>query len=146
MSSKSIPNKHHIIRYASWTKLLKDEDLNVLGVLHTALELRDGEKYLSATWVEYFNGQPQDQFMSAVRAIRNSIDAKPKGGMAKANVGKLHELCGAKDSRIRIVTERSKANPAHAGIHRLPQDNIDLLELLAVEAFSNVVLNRDLGP
>lgn len=144
MSVVNIPHDHHIIRYASWTKLRKDEDDNVLGILPQALRRRDDEDSLSTTWIEWFTGLPAEQYLSAVSKIRTTMQVSRRGGMAKANVGRLHELCGAEDVTIRVLHEPIDENEAHAGIRRLPRDNLDLLELLASEAFTETVLNCDL--
>jgi hypothetical protein len=36
--------------------------------------------------------------------------------------------------------------PAHAGIRRLPRDDLDLLEALATDAFTEIVLNETIAP
>ncbi|MBI1262424.1 MAG: hypothetical protein GC184_11940 [Rhizobiales bacterium] len=144
MSVVNIPHEHHVIRYASWTKLRKDENDNVLGILPDALRLREVETSLSTTWIEWFDGPPQNQYLNAVEMIRRTMSVSPRGGMSKANVGNLRELCQTENVSIRIVHEPTDENDAHASIRRLPRDNLDLLELLAAEAFTETILNRDL--
>jgi hypothetical protein len=47
-----------MVRYVPWSRLRKVEDDNVLGVLGGAFKLRTNEDYLSATWAEFFEGNP----------------------------------------------------------------------------------------
>ena len=54
MARNDIPDEHHLVRYISWAKLLKDEFDNVTGVLPEAFTLRDDEPFLSAAWQEYY--------------------------------------------------------------------------------------------
>jgi hypothetical protein len=66
---------HSLLRYVPWGKLLKAEDgETVLGLLGIAFELRTGEEYLSATWVEHFDNDPDlgNAAHQAVRAVRSS--------------------------------------------------------------------------
>lgn len=141
---KPLADEHHVIRYAPWSKLRKDEDENVHGLLPQALELRPGEEYLSVTWIEFFEGEPHEQYLCAVSTLRSSIDTRPKGAMAKANVGKMRDICRQRSAPIRIVHEPEDPNEAHAAIRRVPFDNMDLLDRLVTEAFFEFDLNKNI--
>ena len=54
MSPARVPNDSHVMRYVRKRHLRRDENGNVLGILPQALELREGEEYLSVTWLENF--------------------------------------------------------------------------------------------
>ena len=83
MASNKLSDEHSLLRYVPWSKLRKAEDgETVVGVLGAAFELRKGEPFLSATWIEHFAdlamGLPVNQ---AVRAVRNSnLGVTPKSG------------------------------------------------------------------
>lgn len=144
-----IPEQDHVLRYAGWSKLRKDENDNVLGFTYEAIRPRldqngDIERSVSITWIEYFPGTFNEQFQQAVDAIRSGgMQTRPKGGFGKALVQDLQRLCHENESVIRVIHEPEEENRGHSGIRRLQRDNIDLLELLAAEAFVDVVLNRD---
>ena len=136
--------EHHVVRYVSWTRLRKDEDDNVLGVLAAAFTLRRGEKYLSATWAEFFQGPRRVQIEGAVRAIRaSSIQVSPRSGFAVGNIGRVGEACQSCGHRIRFLHEPEADNAAHSALRRWPRDADDLFELLAEDAWSETVLNKD---
>jgi hypothetical protein len=144
MPPTKLPPEHHIVRNASWTKLRKDENDNVIGVLGEAFKMRKADTYLSTTWLEYFSGARADQITAAVRAMRASnLTIPTKSGFAIGNVGKISAAASASDKayRLRILHEPADDNKAHAAVRRFPPDDIELFELLAIEAWSEVVLN-----
>lgn len=124
-----------------WAKLRKDENDNVLGVLGEAFKLRDKEKALSATWLEYFSGARDTQITSAVQTIRASIRTGGKSGFAIGKVAAINAICVNRHSKIRIVYEPMCSNKAHVGVRDLPRDDLELLEMLAAEAWSELILN-----
>jgi hypothetical protein len=150
MAAKYLPDSDHIVRYVPWARLRKDEHDNVIGVLGAAFRLREGEDYLSATWVEFFQAGVHDEnIASAVKAIRASeIDVRPRSGFAVGNVGGIKSRCLADKGkhRIRVIHEMTKDNPAHTAVRLWPRDNDSLLELLALSEWSTTVLNKDIPP
>jgi hypothetical protein len=66
---QKLPPDHHVVRYVPWSKLRRDENDNVLGVLGEAFRRRDEEKALSATWLEYFSGDRDAQVTGAVQTV-----------------------------------------------------------------------------
>jgi len=127
-----------------WTKLRKDEDDNVLGILAAALQRRPQEKSLSVTWIEYFAGSAKDQIESAIKATRLAQDCRPKSHFAIANVGSIKSVATASGAHIRIVHESTDDNPAHASIRQLPDEDAALLQLLADEIFTQLVPNASI--
>lgn len=135
-----LSNQNHI-DYLPWTKLRKDENDNVLGVLAAGLQRRPGEKSLSVTWIEYFTGAVPEQILGAIQATRAAQDCRPKSQFAIANVGKIKAAAAGADAKIRIVHEATKENPAHASIRQLPDEDSALLELLAEDVFTQLIPN-----
>jgi hypothetical protein len=144
MPPTKLPPEHHIVRHASWAKLRKDENDNVIGVLGEAFRMRPVDTYLSTTSLEYFPGDRQAQTVAAVHAMRASRLAIPKrSGFAIGQVQKIKATCTAKRHNIRIVHEPADDNKAHVAVRRFPQDDMELFQLLAADAWSHVVLNAD---
>lgn len=145
MKGQKLPSEHHVVRYIPWSKLRKDDNDNVLGVLGVAFQLRHGEKVLSATWLEYFSGERDEQIIAAVHAVRAS-DLKPggKSGFAIGKVGVIATACANGGHKVRIVHEPGADNKAHVGIRRMPRDDAELLEILAAEAWAELVLNSQI--
>jgi hypothetical protein len=133
------------LRFAAWGRLRKEGEGNkVVGLLPQALERKLGEEYLSVTWVEYFPGDKAAQIVAAVRAFRATHSAGGKSAFGIANVGILHEKCLSKGSRVRVTHEPEVKNKGHSAIRQLPDDNLDLLDLLAKEAFTDLIFNADI--
>jgi hypothetical protein len=146
MPPTKVPPEHHIVRNVPWGKLRKDDDdpEKVIGVLGEAFKMRPQDKTLSATWLEYFAGPRQEQIVGAIRALRASkLDIKPKSGFAIGKVGSIAAVAAAHNYSIRVLHEPEDDNKAHVAVRRWPRDDMTLFELLAVEAWSEVVLNTD---
>jgi len=146
MPPTNIPGDDHVVRYVPWARLRKDEDDNVVGVLGAAFRLRDDEQYLSAVWLEYFRDTRDANIVKAVNALRKSnIDVRPRSGFAIGNVQKIKDVCLADQKRykIRVLHEPEDDNAAHAALRLWPRDNDALLELLAEDTWSELVLNKD---
>jgi hypothetical protein len=147
MPTTYLPSEHHVVRYVPWTRLRKDEEENVIGVLGAAFRLRDGEDYLSATWAEYFPGAHPQCIEAAVKAIRKSnIAVSVRSGFAIGNVGSIKDACLAdrQKHKIRIIHEAEDDNPAHTAVRGWPRENDPLLQLLAEEIWCEVVLNANI--
>jgi len=147
MATTYIPADHSLLRYVPFARLRRDEHDTVVGVLGAAFRLREGEDYLSATWMEFFAGSRQDQITKAVQAIRAS-DLKPtfKSGFA---IGLVEEICSACESHrrrysLRIIHEPQNDNEAHAAVRGWPRYEDELLELIADDVWNKVVLNRNI--
>jgi hypothetical protein len=142
MKGQKLPPDEHVVRYVPWSKLRKDENDNVLGILGEAFKLRPDEKALSTTWLEYFYGDRVSQIVASVRAIRAS-HLKPggKSGFAIGNVGAITAPCADRKHKIRIVHDPKNDNKAHTSVRQFPREDILLLELLAADAWSELVLN-----
>ncbi|KAB2849974.1 MAG: hypothetical protein F9K44_06295 [Hyphomicrobiaceae bacterium] len=147
MKGQKIPPEHHVVRYVPWGKLRKDENDNVLGVLGEAFRLRPNESALSTTWLEYFAGNRSTRVTAAIKAIRAS-NLKPggKSGFAVGNVAAITTTCANRHHKIRIVHEPENDNQAHTSVRRFPREDPELLELLAIGAWSELALNTNVAP
>jgi hypothetical protein len=144
MKGQKLPPEHHIVRYVPWSKLRKDEDDHVLGVLGEAFKLRPSDKVLSTTWLQYFASPRAAQIRAAVCAIRAS-KLKPggKSGFAVGNVAAITAVCADRGHKIRIVHEPEDDNKAHTSVRQFPREDMELLELLAAVAWSELVCNSE---
>jgi hypothetical protein len=145
--SAYIPPEHTLVRYVPWSKLRRDgeNDDAVIGVLATAFVLRASEEYLSATWLQFFNGDRPTMVRSAVNAIRaSSIDVRTKSGFALGMVRVISDACEKHGASIRVIHEREDDNEAHVAVRRWPRENADLFDLMADEAWAELILNKDI--
>ena len=146
MPPTKLPPEHHIVRNVPWGKLRKDDNdpEKVIGVLGEAFKMRPVEDTLSTTWLEYFAGVRQEQIHDAIRAMRASkLDIKTKSGFAIGNVGSIAAVAAAHNYSIRVLHEPKDDNKAHVAVRRWPRDDMTLFELLAADAWSEVVLNNN---
>jgi hypothetical protein len=137
----NLPNDDHVMRHVSWTRLRKDEDDNILGFLPDAFQRNENHTSLSVNWLEYFEGDRQNQIQGSVRMFRKTITVRPKSAFGIGNVAKIKEVCRSNGANVRIVYEPEENNPSHSGIRRLPRDDFSLLEALAADAFVELVHN-----
>jgi hypothetical protein len=147
MPTTYLPDEHHVVRYVPWARLRKDENDNVIGVLGAAFRLREDEEYLSATWAEFSEGERPECIVSAVKIIRASaLQVTTRSGFAVGNVGRVKAVClsDQKRHRIRVSHEAEDDNRAHVALRGWPRDNEPLLDLLAEDAWSEIVLNKDI--
>jgi hypothetical protein len=116
----------------------RDDEDHVIGCFPQAFELRPGEHYLSASWLEYFDGVDTACLAGIVRAISETRTIRPRHGLAVGLVSKIKEACSDFGSRVRIVSEPKKGNPSYTTVRGYRSDEIELLELLAQDAWSQV--------
>ena len=136
MPPAKIPNDSHVMRYVRKRQLRRDENGNVLGILPQALELRDGEAYLSVTWLEHFDLEYERGLTQAAEAIRRQLRVNPNDGFSITKVESFCDICGKSNHKIRILHEPiNPENTGHVAIRRFPKDDLKLLDLLASEAF-----------
>lgn len=149
MPPTKLPPEFHIVRQASWTKLRKDDNdpERVIGVLGEAFKMRPVDTYLSTTALEYFSGDRQQKITGAVQAMRASnLTIPTKSGFAIGNIGRISEAAATKNYRLRVLHEPEEDNKAHVAVRRFPSDDMELFEMLAADAWSEVVLNSAIAP
>lgn len=144
MKYQALPPNDHVVRYVPWGKLLKDENDNVIGFLGEAFRRRSNEDALSATWAEYFKGSSQTQITSSILAIRASRSVGGKSCFAIGGVAAISDACAQRNQKVRIIHEPTTENKAHASVRRIPRDDMELLEILATEAWAELVPNSSI--
>jgi hypothetical protein len=154
MPSVELPETDHVLRYAQPRNLRVAIDENdnqvVIGLLPDAFRRKPEHKNLSVTWVECFPGLYAEQTERAIQAFRTTFKSSAKLPFKGAfGVGKVSEIKRAveKHSRkVRILHHPELGNEGHSEIHRLPNDDDDLLETLAIEAFPTFIMNSKVPP
>lgn len=114
---------------------MPDEQGNVIGVFPEAFALRDGEKYLSVTWLQFFSEDFEQGLVAAATAIRRQLDVRPRDGFTVGCVGAVREICIRSSVRVRILHEPCDVNEGYSAWRGMPSDNQDLFNLLAADAF-----------
>lgn len=148
----TLPGDNNILRHVPWSKLRKDMDDNVIGVLGAAFKLRDGESYLSVTRVEHFAGVRLSKIYDSVREVRKYLKVKPKSHFSVGNVEEIKALYQEREKKpVRIVCYPTNTtlltngspykNDSHAAVFNLEQDDDELLELLAEEVWCELYPN-----
>jgi hypothetical protein len=141
-----LPDQDHVVRHVPWAKLRRDGDDNVLGFLPAAFERRPDEESLSVNWLECECFlEPTTRVRDCIWAMRKARKAGGKSAFAIGNVGKIKATCLEQGQKVRIVHEPKDGEPAHAGIRRLPRDDLKLLAALAEDAFVEMVRNGDIA-
>ena len=145
-SGSNLPNNNYILRHVKKSQLRRDGDNNVIGILGQALEMRGDEDTLSVCWLEYFNGNYNNQvFLTAI--VKNTArNIKKNDAFAIANTDKIRELSTNKGyNNLRIVFAPEKDYmPNHSELRKYPKEDSLFFELLAEEAFTDLVINSDL--
>jgi hypothetical protein len=148
----ALPDEARVVRNVPWKKLLKDENDNLLGgFLPIAFELRQDdasptgfEESLSVNWLEYFP-DPETRLRDCIWAMRKVRDLRGKSAFAIAKVGTVKQVCVERGFGVRVVFDPEDNNPSHAGIRRLPPNDLSLMAALAAEAFTEMVMNSDIS-
>lgn len=146
MATVYLPDADHVVRHVSGNLVERDPDTGeVVGCFPQAFALREGEPYLSASWLEHFPGTKDDRKKATVIAYCNTRTVRPKHGFAIGNVKTVKDACAEYSLSIRVCHEANK-NPAYTAIRRYKSDEAELLELLASEAWSEVFEARPYLP
>jgi len=140
--------EHHVLRYASYKKQLRDDDDNPIGLLPCAFDMRPRDNgKLSVNWIEYFTGDRNSMIDSAIADFRTRMTTAKNGIFGFANVGNLLRACKNKNAKkvkvIHFPPRKSKANGSHATINELPEGSEEVTQCLATEVFVEIVLAKD---
>jgi hypothetical protein len=137
MPSEYVDDDDHLLRHVPWARLRRDENSKVIGVLPQAFKLRSNEAYLSASWVEYFKSS-SDPVAAAAQHFTTVLRTKPKDRFVNGRVGAIKSACSDAGVRVRVIRERAPGFDSHCGVHQFRDDNEELLELLASEAWAEL--------
>lgn len=107
-----------------------------------AFALRSNETYLSNGWLEFFEGTTDRQLSGIAAMMSKTRTIKSHHALAVGRVGDIKEACLDYDQKVRILHEPFDDNLAYAVVRRINTDEMQLLELLAQEAWSDVRLAK----
>jgi hypothetical protein len=141
MATKYLPDEDHVVRHVNSQLLIRDNADRVIGCFPQAFELKPGEAYLSASWLEFFPGTTEQRKAAVIAAIAAARTVKAAHGFAFGNVGDVKEACATYGMKIRVIHEPEKTNPnpAYTAIRNYRSDDLELLQLLASDTWSQVV-------
>jgi hypothetical protein len=143
MAKTYLPDESHIVRHLSPKDF--DTDNGVVTVFPHAFELRLGEEYLSASWLEFFSGPFIDCIAAVAAAISRTRDVRASHAFAIGNVKIVKDACADYGLRIRVIHEPDiETHPAYVAVRQYRSDDLELLDLLARDAWSRSFNN--LGP
>jgi hypothetical protein len=139
-----LPATDHVVRHVPWTRLRKDEEDNVLGLLPEAFQLRPEELGLSVNWLEYYPGNRGDQIKAVAKDIRSGRGIGPKSGFAIGNVGTLCTSCKDYGAPLKVVFSPTKRLLSHSLIKNLRDDDLALLSLIAEDVFVEFIQSKNI--
>lgn len=141
-----VPTEDDITRWIkpSWVKRTDDGEAErtptgeIAQIAPQAFELKEGEEYLSVTWLQIFGAERAEHMPLAAEAFRQSQKSKKlglNGVFAIAGVQALTDACKAHGAKIRVLQEPEDENPGHVAVRRFPAEAGDLHVHLATEIF-----------
>jgi hypothetical protein len=137
MIGQNLADEHHVVRQVPYTRQIRNELDEFVGITHHAFTLPESHDYLSVAWCEYFAATPDEQLQSAVAQLKTA-----RGGGGKA----VYWKCSVGEVRTRLAPHEISAFHApvenyecHAGLGEWPED-ATLLETLAKDAIAEVFL------
>ncbi|MDR7153281.1 hypothetical protein J2W40_000075 [Sphingobium xenophagum] len=138
---KALPDEDHVMRFAPQSRQIIGPDGERGGPSPAAFELREADKGgLSVTWVEYFGGFDRASRSAAAAAHRETLREKRLPASAIFAWAKVAEIKAAGKvyrKAIRVVHDPVPGNVGHAEIRHFTDDDLDLLEYMASDVFTN---------
>lgn len=141
MAPKKLDGYHRIVRQVPYSRWIRGENNEYVGVLYSAFTLRETETYLSVAWCEYFDLPAEEQVRAAITELRGARPDKKSTGYWIAKISTIEEVLSP--HRIRALHEPVEGFDSHAALRRWPEDE-ELLETLAQEAEADFLLSGDL--
>jgi hypothetical protein len=139
MASVSLPDDDHVVRHIPNQLLEFDSDDKVIGCLPQAFELRRDEEYLSARWLEFFDGTDEESLAAVACCISRTRKVNGSQGFAIGQVSAVKEACASFDQKVRILHEPDDDAPSYAAVRRYKSEPEQLLALLAGAAWGRTV-------
>lgn len=122
---------------------MRDENTKAaIGIFPEAFSLREGERDLSVSWLEYFSGDRMQRLRQVIDHAE--LELNPRHGFATLQVGIFADICAAHSAKVRIIHEPTDGNPAHSSVHRYPRENQELVAVLANLASQHLTVVGDL--
>lgn len=136
MSPSPLPDVSHVVRYVKKKLLRRDSEGTVIGVLPQAFEHREGETYLSVTWIEFYDADYEQGLSKSAEAMRLDLKVKERDGFSVGNVGNLRSVCSELKTRVRVLHEPNPPNNlGHSALRGLQQADDLLRDAIAGDVF-----------
>ena len=142
----------HVLRWASFTKLIRDPETNeVTGVAPIAFRLKaeKGETYLSCAHVEHYGGDHASMVSAAAKGMQVAQPEmiKRTGAFAVGRVGAVKQVARTHNGSVVLVLKAPKwTNPAYAKVSGIEAADTLLHEILAASAWGTFVKADDVLP
>jgi hypothetical protein len=141
--SANIPDADHVLRHVPKRAIEWDpDDLDrAVGVLYLAFELRPGENSLSCGWVEHpaHKGGFDEKVKATKLAFQSALKLRKSHRFALGNVGNIKKACLDHGVKVRVLHEPEPDFDCHASIRQFQDHNRALLDLLASEAWAEML-------
>ena len=150
LSKVKVPDADHLMRWVRRNQQYRDSETDEFkGILGIAFHIRsDDEGGLSTTWVEHYGPKSLLTYEIAASKFRDSLQSGKLGVQsyfAIGNVGLTKAACLARYKKIRLVHAPDGPNTGHLEIHKFSDEDQELLEILAVDVFTEHVSVISLG-
>ena len=138
-----LPEEHHVMRHVPWTRLRRDADDNVIGILQQAFELREGETALSVNWIEHHAAAGIDPETASIETFRRTLDVRRRSAFGIGNVRKIADVTDEGGYSLRTTYSPTTNNQSHSSIKGRPLEDIIAREKLATRVFGRFIRNAD---
>ena len=138
MTDQSLPDPDHLLRYVRKRSLIR-KDGEVLGVLADAFKLKDNEVGLSAAWIEFHGGSADEQIAQSKTAFTKVLKIGPNDRFVRGQVRTIKGACFGFGCQVKIVRDPEPNFPSHAQVMNFRDEKDELLELLATEAWAEIL-------
>lgn len=137
------------MRFVPYKQQLRDpENDSFKGVLNSAFRIRESDDGgLSLTWVEHYGAKSTATYAHAAARFRDSLDSRklgPKSAFAIGQAGETREVSRSHGKQVRIVHSPDGPNTGHVELRRFTDEDLQLLDTLAIEVYREHVLVADL--
>ena len=130
MATVYLKEDEHVARQVPFSCQVRSEGDGgeVVGITHNAFRLKANEDYLSVAWLEFFQGEFDQQLNMAVRQIHSVRPGKVSTGYWAASIG--HMRAALRNHPFRASHEPVGEFTSHSALRRWPVDD-ELLLLLS---------------
>ena len=145
LSDEKVPDADHLMRFVPYKRQDRDaESDEFLGILNTAFRLGEkDEGGLSLTWVEHYGPKSATTYGIAASRFRDSLPTQKigaKSAFAIGQAGSIRAVSMQYGKAVRFVHAPDGPNTGHVELHRFTDDDLRLLDALAIEVFAEHVL------
>lgn len=136
-----VEDAHHLMRFVPYNQQIRNSETDAFeGIVGTAFRVRESDDGgLSVTWVEHYGENCLATLRVAACAFRDSLPSKrigPKACFAIGEAGHAKQVSSARNKKIRLVHAPDGPNTGHVEIHRFSDDDLALLDALAMDVFT----------